>query len=375
MLLHAFFPELPFSEAAALYLSLREVDARPGASHAQYIRGTTLRSYRQYARSLNLFFGAIPLREIHLGHWRSYQALRAAGEPPFVRRRRPHEEPGPCPAKARQINQELALLRVILRRALCWTAEMEHYAEDLREDGAEVPRALTPEQQARWIEVSRSNPRWEIVHWYSLLAFETTCSTNELRGLRIGDCSVRNQMIDVPWASAKNRYRCRSVAVEGADALWALERLLSRAAELGACSQLHYLFPFRDSRSGQYDASRPMTVSGLKRRWEEVRTASGLGWFRCYDTRHTAITRLAERGVPIEVIKARAGHVSDRMSQHYTHISLAAQRRWMQQPLMPGPVAPRPQPPYAPHWEPRPHPVARDGEKKYVIRQGRLIAI
>jgi hypothetical protein len=73
-----------------------------------------------------------------------------------------------------------------------------------------------------------------------------------------------------------------------------------------------------------------MTVSGLKRKWEEVRLASNLKWFRLYDTRHTGITRLAEQGIPIQVIMSRAGHISPRMSQHYTHVSEAAQRRWLQ---------------------------------------------
>lgn len=71
-----------------------------------------------------------------------------------------------------------------------------------------------------------------------------------------------------------------------------------------------------------------MTSSGLKKLWNELRSVTGLTWFRPYDTRHTAITRMAERGMPIALIMARAGHVSARMSEHYTHISLSAQRKW-----------------------------------------------
>jgi hypothetical protein len=64
-----------------------------------------------------------------------------------------------------------------------------------------------------------------------------------------------------------------------------------------------------------------MTVSGLKKPWEEVREASKLTWFRQYDCRHTAITRLAEGGTPMATIMKRAGHVSPKMTDHYTHIS------------------------------------------------------
>ncbi len=70
-----------------------------------------------------------------------------------------------------------------------------------------------------------------------------------------------------------------------------------------------------------------MTVSGLKRAWNEVRRASGLKWFRPYDTRHTAITRWAEAGMNISDIMALAGHVSARMTMHYTHISQQSKRR------------------------------------------------
>jgi hypothetical protein len=68
-----------------------------------------------------------------------------------------------------------------------------------------------------------------------------------------------------------------------------------------------------------------MTESGIKKLWEEVRLASGLREFRPYDTRHTAITRPAEGGVPISTIMKRAGHVSAKMTDHYTHISDASQ--------------------------------------------------
>jgi site-specific recombinase XerD len=67
-----------------------------------------------------------------------------------------------------------------------------------------------------------------------------------------------------------------------------------------------------------------MTDSGLKRQWQEVREKTGLLWFRQYDLRHTAITRLAEAGTPLSVIMSMPGHVSEKMREHYTHISTAA---------------------------------------------------
>ena len=93
-------------------------------------------------------------------------------------------------------------------------------------------------------------------------------------------------------------------------------------------------------RRHEYDPTQPMSDSGLKKRWEEVRTAAGLEWLRPYDLRHTAITRMAEAGVPIQVIMSFAGHVSLKMQQHYTTISGMAKRKaaatvWADVPRMP----------------------------------------
>ena len=47
---------------------------------------------------------------------------------------------------------------------------------------------------------------------------------------------------------------------------------------------------------------------------------------RFHDLRHTFITLMGERGVPLPVVKAMVGHMSDRMIRHYTHISNRAAR-------------------------------------------------
>lgn len=331
--LHALTSSLSFEEAAALFIEMRSIRSLPGAISARYVRANTEKGYGRQFRSLDLFFHGMPLGEIHWWHMVGYQQARVRGDEPFIRKRRPHEQPAPSPVKAAQVNQELAFLKRLKKLALCWTLEDDRYYRDLQEDESDVPRALTPEQQGAWLDISRQRDRWNIVHWYSIVAFDTCCSTNELRGLRIGDISLPQRSIRVPWAASKNPHRHRDIAIEGADALWALDRLLNRAYELGSREPLDYLFPFRDHRF-VWHPDRPAAMQFLKRPWEEVRSASGLTWFRPYDTRHTAITRLAEDGVPIDIIMARAGHVQERMRRHYTHISMQAQRRW----LRPGPT-------------------------------------
>lgn len=318
--LRSISPEMLFPKAAEFYLNTRTLQG------GRYIEKTTEKNYRNYMRSLGLFFGNLQLNKIHLGHIRQYQTARLAGAEPFIRPRRPGQLPGPCPTKPQHVNQELCMLRAVMRRAEAWGAELEENYEELIEQMSEIPRALSPEEQAHWLNTARKREGWQTVLCYSLVAFDTTMSTNEIRSLRLGDINMHHQTINIPWAGAKNRYRHRSIALESADCLWAMEWLMDRVRKMGAHDPQHYLFPFVQGHNP--DFRKPMTVQGLKKPWQEVREASGLMQFRMYDTRHTAITRLAEAGMPIAVIMSKAGHVSPRMTQHYTHISSQMQRKW-----------------------------------------------
>lgn len=318
-----------FSEAALHYLSLRSIPSMPGAVSARYIRENTEADYRRKLRAVSLFFGDSRLCDIHWYNMRAYQATRLAGDEPFIRKRQPHlKEAGRCPAKAKQVNQEMGLLKQIKVKSGCWTPEDEAYFEFLQEEETDVQRALDPSQQQLWLDAARSNPRWDVVLHWSIVSFDSLMSTNELRGLQLGHINLSHQLIRVPWASSKNRFRHREIAIEDPTALWSLDRLLARAHDLGAIDPQHYLFPFKVTRSKLSFPGRQMTESGIKKPWQEVREATGLTWFRPYDCRHTGATRFAEEGKPTEMIVARMGHCSDKMRRHYTHISVQAQRMW-----------------------------------------------
>lgn len=316
----AITPEMTFSEAAKLWMDSRTPTDAAGGRVSGYIRKHTEIHDWAAIRSLNLYFEAAQLRGIRLDHMATYQRLRATGAAPFIRKRRPHEEPAPCPVKPQQVNAELAVLIRILKLAKLWTEEEARLYSPLIEETSNLPRSLSLKEQRHWLAVARSASRWSLVHWYSLVAFDTCMGTNEMRSLRLGDVNLDQQLVTVPIAGAKNIYRHRSIPIASPDALWALEKLVGRAHSLGAKDATHYLFPRRRVRD-EYDPASPMSSSGLKKQWQEVRRASGLAEFRPYDTRHTAITRLAEGGTPMAVIMKRAGHVSPAMTDHYTHIT------------------------------------------------------
>lgn len=54
---------------------------------------------------------------------------------------------------------------------------------------------------------------------------------------------------------------------------------------------------------------------------------AGLPGLRSHDPRHHFVTKLAERGVPIQVTMSLVGHMSPEMTRYYTHISDAAVRQ------------------------------------------------
>jgi integrase len=60
--------------------------------------------------------------------------------------------------------------------------------------------------------------------------------------------------------------------------------------------------------------------------WHTLTKKAGLPGLRFHDLRHTFITQMVERGVPLGVIQTFVGHMSARMVNHYTHISSGAAR-------------------------------------------------
>lgn len=320
--------EMCFTEAARIWLANFELPFADTttATVARYVKATTLISYRQYCESLALFFGGMPLGKIHHGNVREFQRARMTGAEPFIRRRRPHESPMSSPVRAKKVNQEFGVLRRIMLDGGAWPIEMERACKRLVEEESEQQRALEPDQQVLWLTTAASRERWNVVHWYSVLGIGCTMSTNELRYLRVGDINLFHRTIAVAGEGVKCKGRKRMIALLTADELWAAEKLLERAAECGCNSPRHYVFPFRIKK---YDwvPTRPMSTSGLKREWGEVREETGLAWFRQYDLRHTGGTRLAEDGWRPAQIKARMGHLTDEMNEHYTHVGESAQRR------------------------------------------------
>lgn len=313
-------PSMCFSEAAESFLNSRTAPIANG--RLRYVGRRTFKDYAQYLKALKVFFAEIPLDKIHVGHFAEYQRVRSLGEG-YTRsygKRVVVSTAGPA-----KINAELAVLERIMTMAGAWTPDLERYYMRLQVDELDVPRSLSPEQQDRFLMVASTRPEWHPVWWYSLAAVHLTFSTDEMRTIRIGDINLTHQIISVNRRFGKNRFRRREIPICDGACMWAIERLVERARELGGGQPHHFLFPFRVVRN-LFDSERHMSETGMRKQFEAVRAAAGVPWFRLNGWRHTAITRLAEAGVPIATIMQRSGHVTVKMSEHYTHISAQAQR-------------------------------------------------
>ena len=312
-------PRMTFSAAFELWISRRVIDKQGVWSNARYISARTERDLRQYARQVMKFFGDLRLEEIHAGHLREYQRARAVCDKSAANWEQP--------AGANLIRKEMQTVMRVMRAAGAWREEIEQAYEPLQPVTNDVPRAMTPSEQHRFLHSAGSREAWRTVYCYALVALQTTASTNELRALRLGDIFLEQGVITIRTEGAKNRFRVRTIPLQTPEVVWALQVLIDRARELGGNGPHCYLFPFH-LHHDVYDPLRPMTVWGLRRPWTEIRAAAGLDWLRPYDLRHTAITRMAEAGVPIHVIMSFAGHMSQKMQLHYTSISMAAKRDW-----------------------------------------------
>jgi integrase len=223
-----------------------------------------------------------------------------------------------------KVNQEVFALIQVRRRAGAWTHRLAEAHQALQVPETDIPRALTVEQQEKFLATAASRPEWRLVYWYAIVALRTTANNLEMRGLRIQDVNLFSATMRIQAEYAKNRHRVRTIPLDE-DALAAMHQLLDRARSLGAVEPHHYVFPFRTCR-GAWKPQKPMSDSGIKRPWDDVRKAADVPWLRIHDLRHTAITRLAEAGESVPMIMAMAGHVSQKMMQHYTHISEQAKR-------------------------------------------------
>jgi len=255
------------------------------------------------------------------------------------------------------INGELSVLRQVLKHARLWYRFEDDY-RPLKKTEPAVGRALTEAEQVRLFQSACQNPKWIYAYTAAILAFYSGMRSCEIKALRWRHLDLRSRRLEIRrsktpagWRTPTLNHTCQA----------ALADLRSRAAELGYAEPAHFVFPWH-GRNQRLDPTRPMTT--WKTAWRSMLKAAGLTGVRFHDGRHTAVTTLAEKGLPDEVIRAQVGHVSPDMMKTYSHIRRQALDRAAEalepaQPLAPS-VAPRQ--PVGLRHSPR-HNLGGDGER------------
>ena len=165
---------------------------------------------------------------------------------------------------------------------------------------------------------AQSRPEWIFAYVASALAFYCGLRACEIKGL---------QWKHVDWSHARVEVRRSKTPAGWRDpslneaCVQALRELRLRANALGFSKADHFLFPWH-GRDKKIDPTRPMTT--WRSAWRSLRKAAGLASVRFHDGRHTALTRLAEKGQADWVIQAQMGHVSPMMMKTYSHIRRTA---------------------------------------------------
>ncbi len=319
------FGRLPFHEAAEKYLEER----RHGLARA------SIRSELERSRSPKAYFGNMALNRLTADNLREYIVWRKKQKP----QRGDGEE-----ISNRTVNMEVAFIRRLLKRA----RRLHLLADDLKAlpERRDVGRALTPDEKFRLLKVAKQKPEWDNARLAMVLALNTTMRGCELRGLQWHDVDLMAKTLTV--RRSKTAAGERVIALN-ADALATVLELRDRAKLLFGenVSPDWYVFPGGEGQGPKIgpnqatvkpDPTRPMTT--WRSAWRALRAAAAKGdpekgipplprlaRLRFHDLRHHAITELAETAASDQVIRSIAGHVSQRMLEHYSHVRLEAKRK------------------------------------------------
>jgi integrase len=140
-------------------------------------------------------------------------------------------------------------------------------------------------------EVAKSRPAWIYAYVAATLDFFCGLRACEIKALQWKHLSFDDKRLSVRRSKTPAGSRDPSLTQT---CLETLRELHKRAAALGFSEAEHFLFPWH-GRDKKLDPTRPMT--SWRSAWRSLRKAAGLAHVRFHDGRHTALTRLAEKGV------------------------------------------------------------------------------
>lgn len=298
--------KLLFPEAARKWLETRK----------PFLKPRTYYGYEQCIERLSVFFYALPLQGVHIGHLRTYQSQRLINE----------GHAWPKLAGPSIINHELSIMQSVLKRAKLWKPFKYTY-EPLPVPRKRKKKTMTDDEELHLLRVAGGRPSWELAFWVASITENTSASGTELRYLLHEDLHLNDE---IPWiriddATVKNEYRGRIIALNPA-ALWYLKKCVIRAKTLGSSEPQHFLFPHR-LKPGIWNPCRPAGASWMRRSFAQLRKATGFDWLTPHCLRHQCATLMYENETDEMTIQHTMGHQSAQMSREYSHNRLKKQKK------------------------------------------------
>jgi integrase len=303
------------------------------ADRAAHVQPRSHRSESDHAKPIRDYFRGLPISRVDSGSILAYVRERKAKS-----------------ISNTTVNMEIGILRRILKRAKRW-----HFvADDIPRlpERRDIGRALQPEEKMRLLKVAQAKPEWETAYLASVLALNTTMRGCEIKQLRWRDIDFIDHSLVVRRSKTEAGERLIPL---NANAHRAIMRLRERARTLfGSDLQPDWhLFPRAEGYS-KPDPTKPM--SGWRSAWRRLTQAvncpacgklqdpaatcsndecgtniskvkSSTAGLRFHDLRHHAITELAESQASDRTVMSIAGHVSQRMLAHYSHVRIEAKRQ------------------------------------------------
>jgi integrase len=231
------------------------------------------------------------------------------------------------------INKEILAWSLILKKARLWRRLDDDY-KPLPVKVSDIGRALTREELRHLATIAVSEKDWEAAFYGSVLAANTGLRGGEIKKLTIGSLDLESRRLRIRRADTKTDAGARLIELNR-EATEAASRLVLRASLLkpAATEPNHYLMPKHLSRiaHGEHKGERGYDPHQHQEYWDtawhSLTEKAGFPGLRFHDLRHTFISHMVEKGVPIGVIQTFVGHMSSRMVRHYTHVSSGAARK------------------------------------------------
>lgn len=259
------------------------------------IRGSTLEREVDCVEALRRFFGEMKLVDITAAKIADYEPWRTAER--IIR----HGQPSKKYVSQSTVGNELACLKKFLRYAAKRGEIPAAPVVDVPRKG-ERSRVLKESEQAKLLKAA---PAW--LRRILIVAPETCLSKGDLLRLTDDMIDLDEGVIVPEGGRVKTDVEQISPITPAVRAV--LEEIRAERSKVASISKLVF------TKHG-----RPITKNMLRRGLATAMKKAGIKDFTFHDYRHTAKTKWAGEGIPVEAAMKAAGHKSVAMHNRYVHL-------------------------------------------------------